>query len=137
MPDSPSYLLLLSAIFELLMGLGLLLAPESTLRRVFLPNAKPGADALVAARVAGAGLTSLGVLALLTFDATEPAVLRPVLLTLALYMGLATLNRLLLAASLTANAQGGKVPGRTAARASAAIHALLSAGLLYYWWRLI
>jgi hypothetical protein len=136
MPDSPSYLLLLSAIFELLMGLGLLLAPESTLRRVFLPNTKPGADALVAGRVAGAGLTSLGVLALLTFDATEPAVLKPVLLTLALYMGLATLNRLLLAASLTANVQGGKVPGRTAARASAAIHALLSAGLLYYWWRL-
>ena len=76
MPDSPSDLLLLSAIFELLIGLGLLLAPESTLRKVFLPNAKPGADALVAGRVAGAGLTSLGVLALLTFDATKPAVLR-------------------------------------------------------------
>jgi hypothetical protein len=137
MPDSPSYLLLLSAIFELLMGLGLLLAPDSTLRRVFLPNATPGPDALVAARVAGAGLTSLGVLALMTFDATEPAILKPVLMTMALYMGLATVNRLLLAASLAANSHGGKAPGRKAAHASAAIHGLLSAGLLYYWWRLL
>ena len=136
MSDSPHYLILLSAAFELLLGLGLLLAPEATFRKVFLPNAKPGTDAVVAARVAGAGLTSLGVLALLTFNATEPAVLKPVLLTLALYMGLAALNRLLLAASLAATAQGGKASGRSAAYGSAAIHALLCAGLLYDWWRL-
>lgn len=137
MPANPSYLILLSAAFELLMGFGLLLAPGYTLRRVFLPGGMPGTDALVAARVAGAGLTSLGVLALLTFDATEPLVLKPVLLTLALYMGLAAVNRLLLAASITANAQGGKAPGRAAAYASAMIHGLLSVGLLYYWCRLL
>lgn len=137
MPDSPYFLILLSAVFELLLGFGLLLAPEATFRKVFLPHARPSADVLVAARVAGAGLTSLGVLALMTFNATEPAVLKPVLLTLALYMGLAALNRLLLAASLAAKEQGGKVQGKAAAHASAAIHALLSAGLLYGWWQLI
>lgn len=133
MPTTTTTLLILVAAMELLLGLGLLLAPARTLERAFLPSSTPGAEAIVAARVAGAGLLSLGVLAAMTCRSANPAVLSPVLVTLGVYMALAAVNRFGLWRTIRASSSGAVAPGATAAWVSALLHLALAAALFLAW----
>lgn len=121
MPTSPKLLLILIALLEGIVGLLLIVAPAEVIAGS-IPGIAAGVDGVAMARTAGTALVSLGVLAWLARNTSEPAALRPVLGALIAYNVLATLNLLYQASTI---APGSLVP--------ALIHLALSVALVFYW----
>ncbi len=121
MPESPKILLIVCAILEAAVGLFLVTAPGRFIERT-LPGVVPGVDGITTARLAGTALLSLGALAWLGRNVTEPAALRPVLGALLIYNVLAVVNLFYQGARVGA---GAYAPG--------VVHLILSVALFYYW----
>jgi hypothetical protein len=120
MPANPKILLIVIAVLETIVGLAAVLSPATALAQTF-PGIEGGAAGEMAMRMAGTALIALGALAWLARDATEAAVLRPVLGGLLVYNVLAVLNLGWLGLTTVPNL----LP-------FAILHVILSGALLFY-----
>lgn len=121
MPANPKILLIIIALFEGLVGLLLIVAPTRAIE-ASLPGAVPGLDGTSMAHLAGTALVSLAALAWLARNATDAAILRPVLGALLVYNVLAVVNLFYQALTF---APGSLAPG--------IVHLILTAALFFYW----